>query len=244
MSSGVSAHGTFLLWNWHKVLELSGLSGPSETRETIDITSHDSDDKYKEFIAGVGEGGEVSLEGNLITGDTNGQIAFHTDVQNGTKRTAYIVLPMTIGQASLFSAIAKGFTPDFPYDDKMSVSGSLQVTGKPTLLTTQSTGMSALTGHEYDGAVEGSTLSISPAVAAGTYAYTCEVTDSDQDGVKLAVTAASHTIYVQGASQTSGVEGDTISLGDAGTDTDILIVVFETDKSPRLYTLTVTRPSA
>lgn len=239
-SSGTAAHGTFLLWNWFKVLELSGLTGPSETRDTIDITSHDSDNTYKEFVAGIADGGEISLEGNFITGDTNGQIVFHTDIQGGTKRTCYIVLPMAIGKATSFSAIAKGFTPDFPYDDKIGVSGSLQVTGKPSLLTTQSTGMSGLTGIEENA---GAALTITPDIAVGTYAYTCSV-NTASTWVKLTPVAASHTIYVQGTAVISGEQSGEVTLGDAGTDTDVLIVVYETSKAPRLYTLTVTRPAA
>ncbi|MDP2363718.1 MAG: phage tail tube protein, partial [Ignavibacteria bacterium] len=203
MADAVAAHGTVLLWNWHKILELTNITGPSESRETIDITSHDSTDRYKEFVAGVASGGEVSLEGNFIKGDINGQIKFHADIQSGTKRTGYIVMPMAVGGSLLFEAHAKGFAPAFPYEDKIGVSGSLEVTGKPTLLTVQSAGITGLTGIEQN---IGAALSITPAIAAGTYAYICTV-NTASTWVKLTVTAAGHTIYVQGVTQTSGVQG-------------------------------------
>jgi len=244
MTSGASAYGTFLVWNGSKVLEISGISGPSQSRDTIDLTSHDSTDSYREYVAGIIDAGEISIDGNFIKGDTKGQIAFHTDMQAGTKRSCFVVMPMAVGGAWSFEAIASGFDTPFPFDSKIGVSGTLKITGKPTLLTTQSAGMTGLTGHEYDGAVEGAELDITPTVAAGTYAYACEVTDSDQDGVKLTVTAASHTIYVNGVEHTSGVEGDTISLGDTGSTTIINIIAYETAKAPRLYTLLVTRPAA
>jgi len=249
MTSGVPAFSTFLIWNYHKVLEIASLSGPSQSRDTIDLTSHDSVGSFKEYVASVIDGGEISIEGNFIKGDANGQIKFHTDLQAGTKRSCFIVMPMAVGGAWSFEAIASGFETAYPYEEKIGVSGTLKVTGKPVLLTTQSAGMTGLTGHEYDAAVEEAALSITPAIAVGTYAYVCEVTDSDRDGVKLVVTAASHTIYAQGIEEDSGVETPVvIPLGAAGTDTDILILVHETDvavtKAPRLYTLTVTRPAA
>jgi len=243
-SDAVTAFRTVLIWNYREVLELKSISGPTQSRDMLEVTSHDSDNGFKEYITGPIAGGEVSIDGNLIVGDTHGQVAFHTDIQGGTKRNAFIVGPMAAAQAWSFAAFAKGFEGAFPYDSKIGVSGSLIVTGKPTYLTSQSAGMSALSGHEYDGESVGEALSITEDVAVGTYAYTCEVTNSDQDGVKLAITAASHTIYAQGVSHTSAEEGDIISLGAAGTDTVIFIMVYETSKAPRLYRLTVTRPAA
>lgn len=239
-SAGVSAFGTFLFWNGAKVLELTSISGPSESRNTIDVTSHDSDDQYAEYIAGVAEGGEVTLEGNLITTDSAGQVAFHTDIQGGTKRTGFVVLPMAQGMAFTFSGIASGFSADYPYDDKMSLSGNIKITGKPTFLTTQTTGISALSGIEE---TDTAALSLNEVVAAGTYEYTCTV-DTDSTWVKLTVTAASHTIYVNGTAQTTTVQGGEIALGAAGTTTEITILVYEASKSPRVYTLSVTRPAA
>jgi predicted secreted protein len=239
-STAVSAFGTFLIWNYHKILELTNISGPSQSMDTIDVTSHDSDDSYREFIAGMRSGGDVSIEGNLITTDSNGQIAFHTDMQAGTKRNCFIVLPMAVGASMSFSALGKGFDMSFPFEDKASVSGTLQIAGKPTLLTTQSTGMSGLTGIEQ---TETAALSISPAIAVGTYAYTCSV-NTASTWVKLTPVAASHTIYVQGTAVATGEQSGEITLGAAGTTTDILIVAYESSKSPRLYTLTVTRPAA
>ncbi len=239
-SSGVSAFGTVLLWNYCKVVELSNISGPSQSANVIDVTSHDSDDGYDEFVAGIRSGGEISLEGNLISSDSDGQIAFHTDIQGGTKRTCYIVLPMAVGQAMTFSAIAKGFACAYPYNDKLSLSGTVQVSGKPTLLTTQSTGISALSGIEQN---ETAALSIAEDVAAGTYSYTCSV-NTASTWVKLTVTAASHSIYVNGTSQTTAEQGGEVALGDAGTTTNITIVVFESNKSPRIYNLAVSRASS
>jgi predicted secreted protein len=239
-SAGTSAFGTFLFWNGAKVLELTSISGPSESRNTIDVTSHDSDDAYAEYIAGVAEGGEISLEGNLITTDSAGQVAFHTDLQAGTKRTGFIVLPMALGKAFTFTGMGSGFSGSYPYDDKASVSGTVKVSGKPTYLTTQSTGISALSGIEE---IDTTALSLNEVVAAGTYAYTCTV-DTDSSWVKLTVTAASHTIYVNGTAQTTTVQGGEIALGAAGTTTEITILVYETSKAPRVYTLSVTRPAA
>jgi len=166
-----------------------------------------------------------------------GQIALHTDMQAGSVKPTFLLLPMSIGQAMSFNAIPTKFEPSFPHDGKSSVSMSLKVTGKPTLLTTQSAGMTGLTGIEQTGSAA---LTITPAIAVGTYEYACTV-NTASTWVKLTVTAAGHTIYVNGVAQTSGTEGNQIALGAAGTDTVIHILVYESNKAPRLYKLTVHR---
>lgn len=41
---------------------LKDISGPEISRETIDVTGHNSADGFTEFLAGLGDGGEVSFE--------------------------------------------------------------------------------------------------------------------------------------------------------------------------------------
>ncbi|HUV56282.1 MAG TPA: phage tail tube protein, partial [Dehalococcoidales bacterium] len=209
MTSGVPGFGTFLIWNYRKVLEILSISGPSQSRDTIDVTSHGSTDKFREFIAGPIAGGEVSLDGNLIVGDTYGQIAFHTDVQGGTKRNCFIVMPMAVGGALSFEAFAKGFEGSYPFDDKIGISGSLQVTGKPTLLTAQSTGMTGLTGYAWED-IEKLPLVIAETPLPGTYAYTAPVVTTTTH-VKITPVADTHTIYAQGVLLDG--ESDKIALG-------------------------------
>lgn len=240
VSSGVSGFSSLLIWNYHRILEMLSISGPSQSMDPIDVTSHDSPEGYREFVAGILSGGEISIEGNLIVEDELGQQKFYADLQAGNKRDAWIVMPMGVGAALSFSALAKGFNPSAPYEDKIGVSMSLQVTGKPILLTTQSGGISGLTGIQQQG---GAALTITPAIAAGTYKYACAV-NTASTWVKLTVTAADHTIKVQGVTQTNGIQGDPIALNPAGEGTEIFIFVYEAAKAPRLYVLTVTRPAA
>jgi len=240
MASGVSGFGTVLIWNYQKILELTNIGGVSQSRATIDVTSHDSPDGYQEFVAGLGDGGEIPLEGNFISGDANGQIALHTDIQGGTKRYCYIVFPMAQGGSMEAYAIATRFANAFPIDNKIPLTGALKISGKPSMYITQSAGMSGLTGIE---SKDTGALTITPTIAAGTYAYACTV-DTTSTWVKLTITAASHTIYADGVAQTSTVQGGEIALGAAGTTTDILIIVYESSKSPRLYILTVTRAAS
>jgi len=237
MSAGTSGFGTYLIWNYQKVAELTNIEGPSQSMDTIDVSNHSSADMFKEYIAGLRAGGEVSLEGNFIYSDTNGQIALKNDVQSGTPRNFKIVPPMALGISWEGIGLANGFNTTFPYGEKTGVTGTITVTGKPSLYTTQSAGIQGLTGIE---SKDNTALTITPAVAAGTYAYVCTV-NTASTWVKLTVTSTA-SIYVNGVSQTSAQQGGQINLGAAGTVTDILIITQEASKAPRLYILSVTRP--
>ncbi len=91
-----------------------------------------------EFIAGIRDGGEISIEGNLITTDTDGQVAMHTDFQAGSKKVFIIKLPGWVASSHEYPQISgngfvTAFSPNFPYEDKVSFSATIKVTGKPTL---------------------------------------------------------------------------------------------------------------
>lgn len=240
MTSGYNAYASYLIWNYRKLLELTNLSGPSQSADTIDMTSHDSADGYKEFVAGLRDGGEISIEGNFVPSDSGGQIAFHTDLQAGTRRTCWIVMPMSVGGSLLFTAMASGFEGSYPMDSKIGISGGLKVSGKPTLYVTASTGLTNLTGIEQQG---GGALSISPAIAGTTYAYTATV-NTASTWIKLTPTAAAHTIYIQGTAVVTGNQSGEIALGAADSTTDVFIMAYSASASPKLYKLTVTRPAA
>ncbi len=137
-SSGISGFGTLLNWNSNDLAELTGISGPNESADAIEVTSHDSDDGYREFVAGLRNGGDISIEGNFISGDSDGQIAMHTDFQAGTSRSFKIKLPGWVSSSHEYpeidgTGIVTAFSLNAPMDDKVSFSATIKVSGKPTL---------------------------------------------------------------------------------------------------------------
>lgn len=113
-----------------EIADPTGISGPGLSRETIDVTSHGSPDQWMEFVGGLKDGGEVSL-------DINYQPSLHDtlvdDFDDAAPRNYQIVFPDADSTTWGFKAIMTGFEPDAPYDDKLSASLTFKVTGKPTL---------------------------------------------------------------------------------------------------------------
>ena len=92
-STAVSGVGTlFRRWSgsaWVNIAEVNSISGPSMTRETIDVTSLDSVGGYREFIAGFRDAGNVQLAMNFTRATYD---LMKTDFEDDTAQNYEIVL--------------------------------------------------------------------------------------------------------------------------------------------------------
>lgn len=131
--AGSTAFGTTVMKVAVPIANLTNVSGPSIVGDTIDLSSHDSADTFREFCAGMRDGGEIGLEYNLDLSDA-GQVALYTDVCDGSIDAYTITWTNGIGApVATFNAIVTAFNIDAPYEDKLSGSSTLKITGKPTI---------------------------------------------------------------------------------------------------------------
>lgn len=137
MSDAQAAFGTTLTWNSNLVAEITNIGGVEISVDEVDVTNHDSVDNYKESIPTLIDAGEVSIEGNFIPSDTNGQIALMNDCNSRTVRAFIITFPAATGTTWSGNAWVKRFkAADAPVDGKLEFSATLRITGKPTLTVT------------------------------------------------------------------------------------------------------------
>jgi predicted secreted protein len=118
------------------IANVTSVSGPERTRETIDVTSHDSPDGWMEFLGGLKDGGEVSLEINYDPTEATHDL--DDDFDDAEPRNYQIViLPGTADEYTWsLAGILTNLGDEFPYDDKMARSMTIKVSGKPTLAAT------------------------------------------------------------------------------------------------------------
>jgi hypothetical protein len=238
-SSGFAAKGTTLLWNNVPVLELTNIGIPIAEADDVDISNHDSAFDYEEKVPGVLRGGDFTVEGNLLLGDTDGQIAVLGDLQDRTSRAAIIVGPAG-KYAFEFSAYPKQFKPSAPVTSKTGMMLSFKVTGKSTLRDTASDGLTTpFFALRDDGA---NAVTPSPAASGSIYNFAATL-DSGDTAVAIQPTAAAGTIRVNGTTVVSGAWSDDIDVA-AGTTRQVVVEVRETSKAGKIYRIYVTRPSA
>lgn len=120
------------------IANCTSISGPDRTRETIDVTAHDSPGGWMEFIGGLKDGGEISLDINYDPAETTHQIDDDFD-DDEPRNYRIVILPDTEDEHTWsIKGILTELGDEFPYDDKAARTMTIKVTGKPTLAATGS----------------------------------------------------------------------------------------------------------
>lgn len=115
--------------------EATDISGPEMERETIDVTSHDSPNGYREHVGGLKDGGEVSFTVNY---DPELHNILEGDFQDPQPRNYRIVLPNPPGGYWEFRAFLTGMSLSFPLEDKMTADMTFKVSGRPNFEDSES----------------------------------------------------------------------------------------------------------
>ncbi len=118
------------------IAEVLDISGPGLSMEPVDATSHDSDG-WKEFIAGLKDGGDVSFDiqyipSNATHKNASGGVLY--DFDQRTLRNFQLVFPDSGSTTWTFAAFVTGFEPQAPVEDKLTASLTLKISGAPTLV--------------------------------------------------------------------------------------------------------------
>jgi predicted secreted protein len=97
--------------------------------DIVDVTNMDSAGAYREKLATLLDGGEISFEANYIPTDPT-QVGMQGLFDNRTLGQWAIVLPNTLGTWT-FNAYSISDDFDIPVDKQMTFTGKLAITGKP-----------------------------------------------------------------------------------------------------------------
>lgn len=113
------------------IAEVNSISGPSISRDTIDVTSLDSSGGYREFIGGFRDGGSVNLNMNftLETYDD-----FKDNLESETSQNFKIVFPATKPGAAAsaefaFAGLVTELSLEIPMDDKVTANVTIKIDG-------------------------------------------------------------------------------------------------------------------
>lgn len=141
-SNAVAGVGTrFNRWSgsaWAAVAEINSITGPSMSRDTIDVTSLDSTGGYREFITGFRNAGTVVLAMNF-TRDT--YELMKTDFESNVARNYQIILPDAENTGLDFEGLVTELPLTVPADDKITADVTIQVTGQVVISSGGSTGV-------------------------------------------------------------------------------------------------------
>jgi predicted secreted protein len=140
VTAAVSAHSTILQFDagggtWATVAEVSSIS-TSLSSDELDVTSHDSTGKWREWIQGL-KGAEISIEGNFLAGSTthgtNSQTGMLGLFTAGTKRNMRLRFSDSGTTTWTFSGLIREISYSASVDDKLSFTATVRISGVMTL---------------------------------------------------------------------------------------------------------------
>jgi len=113
------------------IAEVKDITPPQMSKDSIEVTSQDSSNGWREFIPGWKDAGEVSFEGNwLPTNATHdGATGVLSVFEDDDNHNWQIVLPTAIGLTIAFTGHVTNFEPDLPLEDAGAISITIKVSG-------------------------------------------------------------------------------------------------------------------
>lgn len=115
--------------DYQEISEVVNISGPSGTRDAIDATHMQSPDMRREFIPGLIDEGEVSVELNHIPG--SGADALLRAAFSARDRVWFrITEPGSPSVQVEFEAVVTAYSKERPVDGKMTASATFKISGK------------------------------------------------------------------------------------------------------------------
>ena len=243
VTNAVETQTTILKRNGNAIGEVVNISGPSVKLGIVDATHLNSDNKFREKIGGLLDGGEVTFECNYYSGDAE-QVGLLTDMYARTVQDWSIEFPTATGSIWTFTGLVTAYDPAIPLEGKVGFSATISISGMPSLGITASTNPTALAGIEEN---LDAALDLIPNFLAAGRDYSCDGVNTASTWVKITVTAAAAntiTATALGVQHvlTTAVQSEAITIGIADTLTTITIVITDTGKSPVTIYLRVGRP--
>jgi hypothetical protein len=128
-ASGVLSSGAAGTEVFSTVLEISGFSGPTNTRELIDATHTESTDGFREFIGGLKDGGEISFSGNFLPASEQQQGLFD-DLLDTSPHNYQIWFTDVAVTKWGFAGWVTQFAPNADVAGKLGFDCTIKVTGE------------------------------------------------------------------------------------------------------------------
>ena len=132
----ITGKGTqFRRWNtvtgaWDTIAEITNITGPGMTSDTVDTTALGTVGGYRTFIRGFRNPGTLSLSMNF-TRDTYEQMK--TDFESDDLQNYEIVLPDADTTTLEFEGFPTELPLTIPTDDKISADVTIQISGEVTM---------------------------------------------------------------------------------------------------------------
>lgn len=113
---------------WVSLGLITNITPPSDTVDQIEITHMASPNRQKQYIAGLSDPGEMSLDLNYMPGSVTDEFILEWRA-SGETRESRINYPATASLVDTFPTFVSSYVPAIPAADKMTATLGLKVAG-------------------------------------------------------------------------------------------------------------------
>ena len=122
---------------WTLIEEVNSLGGLGTTNPLLDVTSFDS--AAREYIAGLGDGSELTIECNRVQTAGNQQDVLVADIEAKLTETFQVIMTDTSVSPNTvvtyeFDAVCLGWNVVPSVDDKHTITFTIKITGAIVIL--------------------------------------------------------------------------------------------------------------
>jgi predicted secreted protein len=111
------------------IAQVRGISGPGASGDSVDCTTLDNSGRYRAFLGGLVDGGEVTLDLVYDTEDADHKLLAQL-LTSQDEKVWTITYPSTFS-AQVFSGFVSGLSAETPLDDLITAQCTIKVTGTP-----------------------------------------------------------------------------------------------------------------
>lgn len=115
---------------WTHVAEILDINGPDESTDEVEVTNQDSTENWKEFLATMQDGGNVTFDLNLVPGNA-GQTAL-ADLKHNRTTVNWRIRMADTGYGTYFAGFVNKLGRVFPVQGKMTRAAGIRVSGAVT----------------------------------------------------------------------------------------------------------------
>lgn len=126
-TNAISGQGTKFFRNGVMVAEINSIEGPGKSRDTIDVTTLDDIEGYRQYIGGLREPGTVVLNMNFTRASYD---LFNEDFENDDLQDYEIHFPDPDETIFSFRGFVNELPISVPIGDKITMDVTIQISGK------------------------------------------------------------------------------------------------------------------
>ena len=115
---------------WFELGEVTNITPPSESVDVIDVTHMQSPNRYREFIQGLIDGGEASMDLNWVAGAATDDYVF---AWRASGETRDMRITTNNNTTYTFPSFVTGWQPQIPVDGMMAATLTAKAAGAITV---------------------------------------------------------------------------------------------------------------